>query len=272
MSTHQERGRTPRDEVEEILSLAPGATRAEADALVALFSAAAGPATPGELPGEAAAVAAFRAARPVAAPAGRRAKTLAALTTLLTLKTAAVALAATSVGGLAVAAGTGHLPEPLAKNHSERPTGGSVDNPSNDQADAIGLAMQAAAKKAAAADRANPKAASASYAGLCKAFTSGNWDNARAAASPAFARLVAAAPNGDVAGFCRALAVEAPAAVKPATDKGKSADARDKAATKAKAEAKAKAAKNAKSKAKATKAPPLPEQAAADAKANPNRP
>ncbi len=272
MSTHEDRSRA---EVEEILGLAPGESTAEADALVTFFSAASGPAQAGELPGEAAALAAFRAARPAPVPVGRRAKILATLTTLITVKTAAVALAATSVGGLAVAAGTGHLPAPLSKHSSERPTGGSADKPSTEQAAATALVMQEAAKKAVAEDRANPKSATASYAGQCKAFTAGDWDNARAAASPAFARLVAAAPNGDVAGFCQALVTEAATAKTPATEKGKSAEARENAADKGKSaenrDKTTKAEKAQNGKAKSAKAgAKKPEQAAENG--NPNRP
>jgi len=218
MSTRQDRGpgRSRRDEVEEILCLVPGATTAEADALEALFADAAGPQHAGELAGEAAAVAAFRAARPPAPRKAGRARIVASLTTLLTFKTAAAALAVTSVGGLALAAGTGALPTPLTAgaHHSDTPARVVEDPGPTITEPPAALALRDAAKAAAAADRAYAQAGhdrSASYAGLCTAFTAGGWDNTRAATNPAFSRLVAIAPNGDVAGFCQALATAAPA-------------------------------------------------------------
>ena len=219
MSTRHERGpgRTRRDEVEDILGLGSGATTAEADALLALFADLDGPAQAGELPGEAAAVAAFRAARhsaPVAyAPARKRGRLLASLTTLLTFKTAAVALAATSVGGVALAASTGTLPTPHQHHSPKVP----VEQPRTTTVvpTPTAAALRDAAKTAAALDRENAKAGkdrTASFGGLCTAFAAGNWDNSRAARNPAFARLVAAAPGGDVTDFCAALASESPAA------------------------------------------------------------
>jgi hypothetical protein len=138
---------------------------------------------------------------------------------LLTVKTAAAALAVTSVGGLALAAGTGTLPTPLATHprHADQPTTGA-DNPTTVVPTPTAAALRDAAKAAAAVDRDDATAgknASASYTGLCTAFAAGKWDNARAAGNPAFARLVAAAPGGDVTDFCQALADEAPAGKNP---------------------------------------------------------
>jgi hypothetical protein len=246
MSTRQDRGagRTPRDEVEEILGLAPGATTAEADVLVALFADAAGSRrSTGALPGEAAAVAAFAAARRPAAPIARRARILASLTTLVTVKTAAAALAVTSVGGLALAAGTGTLSTPLAghPHHTARPSAVG-DNPTTVLPTPTAAALRNAARAAAAADRADAKAGkdhSTSFAGLCTAFSTGRWDNARAAGNPAFTRLVTAAPGGDVADFCDALTAQAqntqtPTTKDPSSVKGRSADARSSAADRGK--------------------------------------
>lgn len=205
--------RSQRNEVEAILGSEPDA--AEAEALAAFFVIASGPTTSGELPGEAAAVAAFRAAYPAPAPTARRAKILASLTALLTVKTAAAALAVTSVGGLALAAGTGALPTPLTKDKHT-----SVEQPA-ERTVPTAAEFRDAAKNAAAVDRADAKAGrdhSSSYAGLCNAFTAGKWDNARAAGNPAFTRLVATAPNGDVSDFCAALETEDPS---PGKSKGK---------------------------------------------------
>jgi hypothetical protein len=152
--------RTQRDEVEEILSLVPGATAAEADALTALFSTASGPVRLGELPGEAAALTAFRAAQPQPAGPSRKTKLLA---TALTVKTAVAALVLTSVGGVAVAATTGVLPTPLTPSHStDKPKDDAGPGPAVDDA-ANEAAVHEAAKSAAAADLGGESAARESY-------------------------------------------------------------------------------------------------------------
>ncbi len=80
--------------------------------LVALIDAAKVPARPGELAGEEALMAAFRAhaARPPVA----RQSLKGTLARLLTIKVGALCAAVLSVGGVAVAASTGTLPGPLA--------------------------------------------------------------------------------------------------------------------------------------------------------------
>ncbi|MBA3742410.1 MAG: hypothetical protein H0X00_05665 [Sporichthya sp.] len=179
------------------------------------------------------------------------------------MKTAAAALVLTSVGGVALAATTEVLPAPLTigshpADASPGKFGGS-EKPIERASEAA--AVRDAAKVAAATDRAAAKAGrEASYAGLCQAFTASGLDNGRAAERPAFARLVTAAPQGNVAEFCSALAAEAPATKVPAgkakspaardkaADNGKSADAREKAAENGKAaDAGKKTADNAKS-------------------------
>jgi hypothetical protein len=101
--------RIGRDEAERILRDAAGGPRPGQDALTAFLASAAAPAADEELAGEEAAVAAFRRAR--LGPAPRRRPLLARV---LTVKAAvALALSATAVGGVALAAGTGTLPGPL---------------------------------------------------------------------------------------------------------------------------------------------------------------
>jgi hypothetical protein len=267
MSSQQSRrfgpGRTARDEVEQILSLVPGSSDAEAEALTALFACATGPARSGALAGEAAAVTAFRTAHQPPARAARRAKFLASMTTALTLKTAAAALAVTSVGGVVVAATTGVLPTPLTADFhhahppADRPT--SVGGPTPDatvDGPAKAAAVRKAALAAAAADRADDQAGrdySASYAGLCTAFGSRGSDDAGAAQSPAFARLVSAAPEGNVAAFCTALADEAPISKNSAPGKAKSLKAHEKAALNGKDPAARAKANNAKAPARGEK-------------------
>ena len=233
MTSHPHRLR-----IEEILG--SDASGPEAEALAALFATATAAPHPGELRGEAAALAAFRAARPVAAGGRTRLRA-----TLLTVKTAVAALVFTSVGGVALAA-TGALPNPLPTDLW--PTNQPIDRglvdvdapvtetpaPHTLQVAADPRAVRAAAKAAAAADRtAIRDGRPATFAGLCLVFTSEGWDNTLAAANPSFAPLIAAAPHGDAAGFCRALADEtrtaAPAQPDPDRDKNPSppADTRD---------------------------------------------
>ncbi len=87
--------------------LGEACSTAERDALMRLVAAAAGPAHPGELAGEDAAVAAFQRPGPASL---HRPTRRALLTRLLTVKVTA-AFAATALGGVAVAAATGNLPE-----------------------------------------------------------------------------------------------------------------------------------------------------------------
>ncbi|MEU4560857.1 hypothetical protein AB0F72_20970 [Actinoplanes sp. NPDC023936] len=83
--------------------------------LAEVLSAAKAPATERELSGEAAAMAAFRAA----APAPRRHPML----TFLSFKVAAAAFATTAtVGGVALAASTGTLPSPIFASSSAKPS------------------------------------------------------------------------------------------------------------------------------------------------------
>lgn len=217
MSSDQYRpkaGPTRRDTVEQLLNEVPGAEPAEADALMALFATVAGPVRSGELAGEAAAAAAFRAALRPPAPATGGAKMRRSRAALLSVKTAAAALALTSMGGVALAATTGVLPTPLTSHPANPSTGNAVRGAATDVTvggPAKAAAVREAAKAAAAADRTNDIAGSdrsASYAGLCQAFAAGAWDNGKAAGSPAFARLIAAAPQANVAEFCTALAQE----------------------------------------------------------------
>ncbi|MFC9325015.1 hypothetical protein [Kitasatospora sp. NPDC057015] len=129
MSTNRSR-RIDRDTAEHLLARAAAGTPdgqasltgedgdAGHQALVDLLTAAAAPPAEGELPGEGAALTAFRmAARPAAVPARtpaaplrRRSMATAALAQAFSAKAAAVALAASALGGVAVAAGGGHLP------------------------------------------------------------------------------------------------------------------------------------------------------------------
>jgi hypothetical protein len=97
--------------------------------LADLLSAAKAPATDRELAGEAAAMAAFRAAAHSPAPALPRRRN--PMLKLLTIKVAAVAFATTAtVGGVAVAASTGALPNPIFASAPAEPSHSAPAAPS----------------------------------------------------------------------------------------------------------------------------------------------
>ncbi len=111
MNDHRHR-RLDRRALEQLLSGAPVDRSAEADRLAAFLAAAAEPARPEETAGEAAALAAFRAARVGGVPAGAVRRPRRGLAKAVSVKMAALSLAATGLGGVALAAGTGALPTP----------------------------------------------------------------------------------------------------------------------------------------------------------------
>jgi hypothetical protein len=116
--THRQR-RIGVREAEALLAGAP--TRQDRHELVRLLAAAAGPAQPSELAGEAAALAAFAYAsrQPPAPIAGRTGPTLVrALTRAVAVKLVAGA-ATLLIGGAALAAETGHLPESAQRRAHE---------------------------------------------------------------------------------------------------------------------------------------------------------
>lgn len=240
MTDHEAR-RAQRETLEQMLNEVPGSSAAEAEALLALFSTASGPAQSGELPGEAAAMAAFRAANPapVVVPQKTRRR---AFARLLTVKAAAAAVVVTSMGGVALAS-TGVVSIPLV--HDE-PKAEKVEQQKAERADAKPApttekatkaagsdALKAAAKAAAAKDRADAKAGrdhAASFAGLCNSYTAGNKaEHGKSLATPAYKRLVQAAADADatVESFCGTLAgVEAPAEDATVDAPGRSAEHR----------------------------------------------
>ena len=111
---------------------------------------------------------------------------------LLTLKAAAVAVAAVSAGGVALAASTGVLPNPL--NQAPENPGHSVSAPAHSN-DPNGTP-------------------SPSLVGLCTAYLAGaGEDHGKALENPAFSALVTAAGTAeDVDSYCDDLGVTAPGA------------------------------------------------------------
>jgi hypothetical protein len=154
------------------------------------LAAASAAAFPGELAGEHAALAAFRAAADVdlAPQPGRRSMIKTALVAkLLTVKAAAVAIAAVSAGGVALAASTGVLPNPL----NQVPDNAGISVPAPAQKDSEGLD------------------ASPSLIGLCTAYVVGDAAaNEEALTNPAFSALVDAAGGVEnIESYCAGLGV-----------------------------------------------------------------
>jgi hypothetical protein len=177
------------DDAERLLGGHPVTVR-HAQRLAQRLAAAAAPGFPGELAGEDTATTAFRAAvgtNPALLP-GRRTMTKSAVVAkLLTLKAAAVAVAAVSAGGVALAASTNVLPNPFTNN-----PGHSTPAPSH-----------------GSGPDATP---SPSLIGLCTAYLAGaGSDHGKALESPAFTALITAAGGKDqVDAYCAGRGVTAP--------------------------------------------------------------
>ncbi|MFG2057099.1 hypothetical protein ACGFI9_24060 [Micromonospora sp. NPDC048930] len=116
-----------------------------------------------------------------------------ALAKLLTLKVGTAVLAVTATGGVALAAATGTLPNPLT-DPSAKPSAHATGKPS-DAADQ---------GKGPAGAKGSP---SPNLAGLCHAFQAGAGDNpGKALENPAFRALITAAGDQEkVAAYCDTL-------------------------------------------------------------------
>jgi hypothetical protein len=169
------------------------------------------PARPGELTGEQTAVAAFRTAQLDTTPRPRsRFAIKATLARLLTVKVAAAA-ATVALGGVAVAAATGHLPTQLG-GPSGRPITSRVISTTTSVSRA-GIATGAQSRQRGSGSRTPP---SPSLAGLCHAYAAGAGDHAKVLANPAFtALLTAAGGQDDVPAYCAALLGRATASATP---------------------------------------------------------
>ncbi|HEX6967427.1 MAG TPA: hypothetical protein VF174_01170 [Micromonosporaceae bacterium] len=180
--------RIDRKAAEQLLSRDPAAWHTSGR-LAGLLAAATAPAHEDELAGESAAVAAFRAAAhlgPVAS-AGRPSMLKLALAKLLTLKAAGAVAATTVVGGVALAAGTGNLPDGL---------------PFSEQTPAVERSQQPDKGRPSDRPDATP---SPSLVGLCRAYAAGANKEA-VLANPAFSVLVDAAGGAEnVDDYCATL-------------------------------------------------------------------
>jgi len=204
MSTHRD-PRVNRETAENLLGGVPGGP----ESLSRLLAAAAAPAATHEVTGEQAVLAEFRAAHlhPISPP--RRPSmlktTVAKLLAAKLLTATAVATAAT--GGIAFAAATNNLPEPVqgaAHNVFNAPAPRHHGKPSN----LPGRGNQPDAKSSDA-PTGTP---SPSLRGLCTAFQAGATSNdGTALTNPAFTALVTAAGGtGKIAAYCTTL-IGAPA-------------------------------------------------------------
>lgn len=199
MSTYHRTGAIDRRTAERLLDRARAGRLAGGDPLVDLLALAAAPAGRDELAGESAALAAFRAARPVPADRSRRRSMIkTALAKVLTLKAAAV-LAATAAGGVALAASTGALPNPL--NGTTQSAPGVVGHVG-------GRPSAGASHRGSDGPDATP---SPSLLGLCHAYTAGaGSEHGKALENPAFSVLITTAGGKDkVDAFCSALLASA---------------------------------------------------------------
>ncbi len=195
MTTHRRR-RLRTYTAEQLLRgrpVGPLASRdANRDALTDLITAAAAPARASELGGEQEAVAAFRVARLTPATQLRRPSMIkTGMAKLLTLKIALAAAGALAAGGVALTAGTGHIPSQF---------GGTSANSH--------ASTHASTHSDAARPAAHPNASpSPSLRGLCSAYTAGvSTSHGKALDNPAFTALITAAGGKDnVAKFCAAM-------------------------------------------------------------------
>ncbi|TML30880.1 MAG: hypothetical protein E6G35_05550 [Actinobacteria bacterium] len=198
MNTHRS-SQLDRATADALLRGDPGVRR-RAGRLGEHLAAAAAPARPAELAGLPTALAAFQAAGRHPATDLRRPSVLKTwLTKVLTIKAAAL-LAVTAAGGVALAATTGTLPNPL-----HHPSAASASE-NGDHPGRPSTTPSHPGKGGSAAP-------SPSLVGLCHAYTAGaGSDHGKALESPAFTALITAAGGKDkVDGFCTAtLASVAP--------------------------------------------------------------
>jgi hypothetical protein len=161
--------------------------------LAQVLRAVAGPAQPGELAGRHDALAAFGRARLRSDPLQRRRSMIkTAVVKLLTVKAVAVAALVVGTGGVALAAGTGALPNPLGDHPTPAASTGQSDS------------SHGPAASPHPRGSADP---SPSLVGLCHAYTAGAGSaQGNALDNPAFhALVVAAGGKANVDSYCTKL-------------------------------------------------------------------
>jgi hypothetical protein len=201
-----------RAEAERLLDSGAGGPHGLSD----LIAAAAPPVAPGELPGERAALANFRAAHLTPVSSRRRIPLLkTAFANLVAAKiAAATAVAAAAAGGVALAAATGNLPGPLqhAAHAAFNAPAAQPSHPAPSGSDDPSEAAPSSPEAEASGRPSDAGTPSPSLTGLCKAFQAGATDNpGKALTNPAFSVLVATAGGKDnVAAYCVTLVGPAP--------------------------------------------------------------
>jgi hypothetical protein len=170
-----------------------GVTAPATRLLVARLAAASVAGLPSELTGESAATAAFHAGRDVTDPPRRASMIKTALAKVLTVKAAAI-LAALSAGGVALAATTGVLPNPLGENPATTPSH-PVTTP------------HAGGNGGQGGPGGSDATPDPSLPGLCTAFLAGaGSEHGKALENPAFTVLITAAGGVDgVEAYCATL-------------------------------------------------------------------
>jgi hypothetical protein len=224
MST-REPGRIDRRTAEHLLRQEPMGIRDGHPPLAALLTAATVPGRPDELASEQTIAAAFRTAHLSPAPQpGRLSVIKTALLKLLTVKILAVAAATTAAGGVALAASTGALPNPLTQPAPAASTGLSAPHPTATRSGEEHKPGDAEASKDAK-DADGSKAPSPSLVGLCHAYNAGNkTERGKALDNPAFTALITTAGGKDkVELFCHAL-LTAPTPASSSAQAGEKAD------------------------------------------------
>ncbi|GII25778.1 hypothetical protein [Planosporangium mesophilum] len=213
--------RLDRRTAEQLLAGDPTAGRDSHPPLAALLTAAAAPGRPDELARERVSMAAFQTACLTPAPRpGRLDMVKTAVLKVLTVKVLAIAAVTAGTGGVALAASTGVLPNPLAGPAPSASSGLTVAHPT---AGSSRHTHEAGRDDATSNDAV--KAPSPSLVGLCHAYGAGNKaEHGKALDNPAFSVLATAAGGRDkVDAFCQAL-VATPAdggAAKPGGKAGK---------------------------------------------------
>lgn len=177
------------------------------DPLATVLAAAAAPARPDELARAEAVVDAFRAANLVRPPQSRRRSMLSTTLAKLATAKAAVAVIAVSGGGIALAAGSGHLPGVSGSTQHPTARPDASTTASHHSTHSAGAGRSAASGAAAARNSTPHGSPSPNLRGLCTAFTAGVGDNpGKALDNPAFTVLINTAGGKDqVANYCSTL-------------------------------------------------------------------
>jgi hypothetical protein len=206
--------RIDRRTVEQMLDGGPFEAAYRHPPLAGLLVAAAAPGRPTELASEQACVAGFRATHLHPVPQSRRLSMIkTAVLKLLTVKVAIAAFATAGAGGVALAASTGTLPNPLDKHAAgiSPRDGGTPGSEKSKSSHGAGRDSDGKNGKDDSDSKGNgPDASHAptpSLVGLCHAYDSGNkTERGKALDNPAFTVLITTAGGRDkVDAYCTTL-------------------------------------------------------------------